>query len=150
MKWILTILICLLLLLSPMSGQETKITIQQQGSDKVQPMENWSVIGCTNGGHLQLAGEVRVADAVHTCTDSSCKEKSPDMLTNGAYVPPGQLLAVYCTTKVEDEQAKRDLEFCRNNGSDPRPKPGVEENKWNAEISQCLKDRREFRRQKEH
>jgi hypothetical protein len=151
MKWTLTILIfLLLLLLSPMSGQETKITIQQQGSDKVQQVENWSAIGCTNGGHLHLAGDVRVAAVAPICTDSSCKETSPDKLTSGAHVPPGQLLAVYCTTKAEDEQANRDLEFCKNNVSNPRPESEAERNKWSAEISQCLKDRREFRRQKEH
>lgn len=110
MKWTLTILILLLLLLlSPMSGQETKVTIQQQGE--------LSWIGCTNGGHLHLAGDVRVAAVAPICTDSSCKETSPDKLTSGAHVPPGQLLAVYCTTKAEDEQANRDMEFCKNNHS---------------------------------
>ena len=143
MKWTLTILILLLLLLlSPMSGQETKVTIQQQGE--------LSWIGCTNGGHLHLAGDVRVAAVAPICIDSSCKEKSPDQLTQGAHVPPGQLLAVYCTTKAEDEQANRDLEFCKNNVSNPRPESEAERNKWSAEISQCLKDRKEFRRQKEH
>jgi len=150
MKWILTILIFLLLLLSPMSGQEAKVTIQQRGSDKVQQVENWSWVGCSNGGHLHLAGEVRVAAAAPTCTDSSCKETSPDKITTGAHVPPGQMLGVYCTTKAEDEQADRDLEFCKNNVSNPHPNSQAETNKWTAEISQCLKDRREFRRQKEH
>jgi len=122
MKWILTILVFLLPLLSPMSGQETKVTIQQQGSDKVQQVENWSFIGCTNGGHLHLAGEVRVAAVAPICTDSSCKETSSDKLTSGAHVPAGQMLGVYCTTKAEDEQADRDLEFCKNNVSNPHPK----------------------------
>lgn len=133
-----------------MSGQETKVTIQQQGSDKVQQVENWSWVGCSNGGHLHLAGEVRVAAAAPICIDSSCKEKSPDQLTQGAHVPPGQMLGVYCTTKAEDEQADRDLEFCKNNVSNPHPNSQAEWDKRNAEISQCLKDRREFRRQKEH
>ena len=150
MKWTLTILIFLLLLLSPMSGQETKVTIQQQGSDKVQQVENWSWVGCSNGGHLHLAGDVRVAAVAPICTDSSCKETSPDKLTSGAHVPPGQMLGVYCTTKAEDEQADRDSEFCKNNVSNPHPNSQPERNKWTAEISQCLKDRREFRRQKEH
>ena len=110
MKWTLTILILLLLLLlSPMSGQETKVTIQQQGE--------LSWIGCTNGGHLHLTGDVRVAAVAPICTDSSCKETSPDKLTTGAHVPPGQMLGVYCTTKAEDEQANRDMEFCKNNHS---------------------------------
>ena len=57
---------------------------------------------------------------------------------------------MYCTTKAEDEQADRDLAFCKNNVSNPRPESEVERNKYAAEISQCLKDRRELRRQKEH
>ena len=150
MKWTLTILIFLLLLLFPMSGQETKVTIQRMGSDKVQEVDNWSAIGCTNGGHLQLVGEVRVAIAFATCADSSCKEKSPDQLTSGAHVPPGQLLAVYCTTKAEDEQSDRNLEFCRNNVSNPHPDSAAEMKKRFDEISQCLKDRNEFRRQQKH
>jgi hypothetical protein len=150
MKRPLTILIFwLLLLLSPMSGQETKVTIQQQGGNKVQQVDNWSWIGCTKGGHLHLAGEVRVAAVAPTCSDSSCKETSPDKLTFGAHVPPGQMLGVYCTTKAEDDQADRDLEFCKNNVSNPRPDSKAEQDKWNAEISQCLKDSREFRHQKE-
>jgi len=120
------------------------------GSAKVQQVENSIVIGCTNGGHLNLGGEVRVVSAISTCTDSSCKETSPDKLTAGAYAPPGQLLFVYCTTKGEDEQSKRDMEFCKNNVSNPRPKSEAEMNKWKDEISQCVNDRREFRRQKEH
>ena len=151
MKWTLPILIFLLLLLSsPMSGQETKVTIQQRGSEKVQEVENFSWISCTNGGHLQLAGEVRAADAVSTCTDSSCKELSADKLTNGANVPPGKSLAVYCTTKADDEQAQRDMEFCKNNVSNPHPKSEAEMNKWKDEILECMSDRREFRRQKAH
>jgi hypothetical protein len=132
-----------------MSGQESRVTIQQQGSDKVQQVNNWSTIGCTHGGHLHLAGEVRVADAISTCTDSSCKAIAPEKLTSGAHVPPGQSLAVYCTTKAEAEQENRDLEFCKNNASNPHPESEADMNKWRAEISQCLKDRAEFRRQKE-
>lgn len=151
MKWTLIILIfVLLLLLSPMSGQETTLTIQHQGSDKVQQVENWSAIGCTNGGHLHLEGEVRIAIAAPTCTDPSCKEISPDKLATGAHVPPGRALIVYCTTKAEDEQTDRDLAFCKNNVSNPRPESEAERNKYTAEISQCLQDRSEFRRQKTH
>lgn len=143
MKWTLTILVLLLLLLlSSMSGQETQVTISERGALKV--------IGCTNGGHLQLSGEVRVAVTVPTCTDSSCKEISPDKLAAGAHVPPGKLLEVYCTSKAEDEQSDRDVEFCKNNVSNPRPQSQAEIDKWNAEFSQCLKDRRESRRKKEH
>jgi hypothetical protein len=142
MKWILTILIFLLLLLSPMSGQETKVTISENGAMKV--------IGCTNGGNLNLVGAVRVQDAVAPCTDSSCKELAHEKIVSGAHVPPGQQLGVFCTTKAEDEQANRDLEFCKNSVSNPRPDSKAEMDKWNAELSQCLKDRREFRRQKEH
>lgn len=144
------IALILSLLLPPMSGQETKVTIQHQGSDRVQQVENGSWIGCTNGGHLHLDGMVRVAATVPTCTDSSCKEISPDRLAAGAHVPLGNMLEVYCTTKVEDEQSDKDAEFCRNNVSNPRPQSQTEMDKWSAEFSQCLTDRREFRRQKEH
>ena len=150
MKWTLTILIFLFLRLSPMLGQETKVTIQRQGSDKVQQVENGSWIGCTNGGHLHLEGVVRVTAAVPTCTDSSCKDISPDQLAAGAHVPPGDMLEVYCTTKAEDEQANRDLAFCKNNVSNPRPNSQAEFQKYGEEMDQCVKDRREFRRQKEH
>jgi len=151
MKWTLTILILWLLLLpSAMSGQETKVTIQQYRSEKVQQVENLSSIGCTNGGHLHLLGEVRVADAISTCTDSDCKEIASDKLANGAHVPPGQKLTVSCTTKAEDDVSDRDAEFCKNNVSNPHPQSQAEIDKWSAEYSQCLKDRSEFRRQKEH
>jgi hypothetical protein len=142
MKWTLTILMFLLLLPSPMSGQETKVEIFESGAMKV--------IGCTNGGHLRLEGEVRVAIAIHTCIDSSCKETSPDELATGANIPSGKQLFVFCRTSAEDELSARDLEFCKNNVSNPHPSSVSEGNKWNAEISQCLKDRGEHRRQKEH
>jgi hypothetical protein len=68
----------------------------------------------------------------------------------GPYLEGGDELGLYCTTKAEDEQANRDLQFCKNNVSNPHPESQAEMDKWNAEIQQCLKDRVEFRRQKEH
>ncbi len=92
--------------------------------------------------------DVRAGDAVPTCTDSSCKEISPDKAVFGANVPPGKLLTVYCTTKDEDERSDGDAQFCKNNVSNPHPESQAEADKYQAEFSQCLKDRSESRHQK--
>ena len=144
-----SILASLFLLLLSASGQETKLTMQRHGSTKVEEIENWTMIGCTNGGHLQLAGEVRVAEAVPTCTDSSCKEISQGKLAAGANVPIGSRLSLYCSTKADDEQFASDTTFCKNNASNPQPASPAEWEKHEAEFSQCLKDRSEYRREKE-
>jgi hypothetical protein len=142
----------LFLTLAPLSicwGQATKVTIQEQGSEKAQQIDNQIFIGCTNGGDLHLAGQVRVAVAIDTCgeRDSGCKADS-EKLTTGAHVRPGELLGVYCTTKAEDAQSARDDEFCRNAASNPRPDSQADMNKHNAEYLQCRKDRAESRRKK--
>jgi hypothetical protein len=143
MKLTLTSLVLLFLLLLPsMSGQETKVTISENGATKV--------IACTNGGNLQLVGEVWVQEAIAPCTDSSCKQVAHEKIAAGVHVPPGKVLTVFCSTKAEDEQTARDTEFCRNNVSNPRPESEAEVEKWRSEFFQCLKDRAEFRRQKEH
>lgn len=50
MRWVLSLALLLLVLLTPALGQETKVTIHQHGSDKVQQVGNFTEIGCTNGG----------------------------------------------------------------------------------------------------
>ncbi len=131
-----------LLLLPSLSEQETKVTISEKGTSKV--------ISCTNGGSLQLSGNVWVQDAFAPCADSTCKEVAHEKIVTGAHVLPGSQLLLYCTTKAEDDQSARDAESCKNNVPNPQPRSEAEMDKWRAEYSQCLKDRADFRRQKEH
>lgn len=150
MKRKLLILASLLLLSCPLLSAQSKVTFREEGSKTTQELEHWLVLGCTNGGHLNLAGEVRVQLAVPTCLDAACKESSKDQLAADAHVPAGQLLDVYCTTDAEDAETKRDVEFCSNNVSNPHPVSQPEREKHNAEMQQCLKDRAEYRQQKRH
>ena len=122
-------------------GQEPRVVIQPGKSGKMQEVGNEVFIGCTNDGILHLEGDIHVKMAID-CVGSDCNAMEPEKRTLGAHVASGQAVMVHCTTRAEDEQAVRDMEFCRNNVSNPRPDSQQEAQKRQAEIDQCLKDRR--------
>jgi hypothetical protein len=104
------------------------------------------LVGCPAGYRPKLTG------AVFSNLDFNAKsiDHGDYIVAAGSYLEGGEKLGLYCTTKAEDEQANRDLQFCKNNVSNPHPEAQTERDKWSAEIQQCLKDRAEFRRKKEH